>query len=336
MRGPSPEQAERFRAEIERLAGGPAGRLGIALSGGADSLALLLLAAAAFPGAVEAATVDHGLRAESAGEAEHAAAICARLGIPHATLHPPEPIRGSVQAAARAARYALLDAWAEAQRIDWLLTGHHADDQAETLLMRLNRGAGVGGLSSVRAVNGRLLRPLLDWRRAELEAIVAAAGIEPVADPSNADRRYDRARLREQLASADWIDRQGLARSARALAEADEALRWSAERLAAERIRTSGSTVELDPGGLPAELVRRLALDAMRMIDPGLDPRGDALGRALARLTGGGVATLGGVKAVGGTVWRFEQAPARRLAGLANPAEREAQEPSGGGDERLG
>lgn len=336
MRGPSPDQAERFRAEVERLAGGRPGRLGIALSGGPDSLALLLLSTAAFPAAVSAATVDHGLRAESGAEAEFAAGICARLGVPHAILRPVKAISGSVQAAAREARYALLGAWAEAEGIDWLLTGHHADDQAETLLMRLNRGAGVAGLSSVRAVNGRLLRPLLDWRRTELEAIVAAAGLDPVADPSNADPRYDRARLREALRSAEWLNRAGLARSARALAEADEALGWSAQRLAAERIETRDDAVELDAGDLPAELVRRLALIALRTIEPGLNPRGEALSAVLAKLASGGVASLGGVKATGGPAWRFEAAPARHSAGLTEPAQGEAKEAPGGGDEGLG
>ena len=336
MRGPSPEQADRFRAEIERLAGGPPGRLGIALSGGPDSLALLLLATTAFPGAGEAATVDHGLRAESAGEAEYVAGICERLGVPHAILRPARAISGSGQAAAREARYALLQAWAEAQRVDWLLTGHHADDQAETLLMRLNRGAGVGGLSSVRAINGRILRPLLGWRRVELEAIVISAGIEAVADPSNSDPRYDRARLREALRAAEWLNREGLARSARALAEAEDALAWAARRLAAERITANEGRIELDADGLPAELVRRLALIALRRVDPGLEPRGDALGGLLAKLTSGGVATLGGVKALGGPVWRFDKAPARRSASLAEVAQGEAQEAPGGGNERLG
>jgi tRNA(Ile)-lysidine synthase len=149
-----PESLARFQADLDRLTGG-AGRVGIAVSGGPDSLALLLLAHAAIPGGIAAATVDHGLRAEAAGEAAFVAALCATLGIPHATLRPGAPITGNIQSSARKARYALLEIWADQHNLDWIATAHHADDQAETLLMRLSRGAGVAGLSGVRAVNGR-------------------------------------------------------------------------------------------------------------------------------------------------------------------------------------
>lgn len=306
---PPSGQVERFRAEVETLAGAAPTRLGIAVSGGPDSLALLLLAHAAFPGAVEAATVDHGLRAESGEEAAFVARLCAGFGIRHAILRPAEPITGSLQAAARRARYRLLESWRVERGLDWLLTGHHADDQAETLLMRLNRGAGIAGLSGVRAVNGRVLRPLLGWRRSELAAIVAAAGIEPVADPSNEDERFDRARIRRQLAEAGWVEAAGLARSAAALADADKALEWAAGCLWAERSDGSGS---LDVSGIPAELRRRLLLEALRRIDPSADPRGDELSRLLATLENGGTATLAGVKCTGGGTWRFEPAPPRR------------------------
>jgi len=272
----------------------------------------LLLAAAAVPGAVEAATVDHGLRAASAGEATFVARICGALGMPHATLRPAEPITGSVQAAARRARYALLEDWRQARVLDWILTAHHADDQAETLLMRLNRGAGVAGLSGVRAINRPVLRPLLGWRRAELEAIVRAAGIEPVADPSNVDERFDRARIRRQLGEAGWIDPPALAHSALALAEADAALDWAADQLMEERATGTGAAARLDVGGLPAELRRRLLLRMLRQVDPAADPRGDELSRLLATLERGGTATLAGVKCRGGAEWRFEPAPPRR------------------------
>ena len=99
----------RFRADLERLAGRPAGRVGVAVSGGPDSVALLLLASAACPGAVQAATVDHGLRPESAAEAESVAETCARLDVPHAVLRPATPLGGNLQSAARGARYALLE-----------------------------------------------------------------------------------------------------------------------------------------------------------------------------------------------------------------------------------
>ncbi len=237
---PAPAFVARFRAGLEALAGAAPGRLGIAVSGGPDSLALLLLASAAFPGEVAAATVDHRLRPESAGEAGFVAELCARLGLPHIVLTADIAVAGNLQSAARALRYRLLARWAAEAGIALLLTGHHADDQAETLLMRLDRGAGLSGLAAIRAATGiaglAVARPLLGWRRAELAAIVAAAGLVPVADPSNDDDRFDRARLRKRLAAAGWIDPVPLARSAAALAEADAALDWAAGRLAEERI----------------------------------------------------------------------------------------------------
>lgn len=308
----SPEFVARFRRDLEALAGVPPGPIGIAVSGGPDSLALLLLAQAAFPGTVHAATVDHGLRPESAEEAAFVAGICQGLGVPHAILHPAEPITGNLQSVARRERYAALEQWRGTHGLDWVLTAHHADDQAETLLMRLNRGSGVGGLSAIRPVHGRVARPLLSWAPDELARIVRNAGIEAVADPSNADERFDRVRIRGHLAETGWIDRAGLARSAEALAEADAALEWTAGRLLADRARGDESELQLDPSEIPAELRRRLVLRALRRIVPGANPRGDELSRLLATLETGGSANLAGVMCSGGGVWRFEREPPRR------------------------
>ena len=309
--GPSPEAVGRFRADLQALTGEVPTRLGVAVSGGPDSLALLLLARAASPGRIEAATVDHCLRPESAAEANFVAEVCATLEVPHEVLAPSEPIGGNLQSSARRARYALLEAWRSERSLDFVLTAHHADDQAETLLMRLNRGSGVGGLAGIRAVNGLVLRQLLGWRRAELEAVVAEADLEAIADPSNRDERFDRARLRRCLEQADWIEPPSLARSASALAEAEEALDWTAERLFAERVSTDGEAVRLDPAGLPAELLRRLVLLSLRDVDPQAAPRGEELSRMIATLEQGGVATLAGVRAEGGKLWAFEPAPPR-------------------------
>ncbi|MGQ0558696.1 MAG: tRNA lysidine(34) synthetase TilS [Sphingosinicella sp.] len=312
LMGGDAKQAERFRGDLEALGAAPGDRLGIALSGGPDSVALLLLAVDARHGEVEAATVDHGLRPESAEEAAFAGRLCQALAVPHAILRPAEPITGSVQAEARRVRYALLEGWRRERGLNWLLTAHHADDQAETLLMRLNRGAGPGGLSGIRAVNARVMRPLLGWRRAELTDIVRQAGIEEVADPSNEDERYDRARIRRQLGEADWIDPAALARSAGALGAVEEALAWATEEVAGERLRIGADEVTIDPSNLPTELKRRLLLRALRAIAPDADPRGEEMGRLLAVLEGGGTATLAGVKANGGATWRFAKAPPRK------------------------
>ena len=307
-----PDLVLRFRRDLAALTGADPGRIGVAVSGGPDSVALLLLAAAACPGAVAAATVDHGLRPESADEAAFVAALCAERSIAHATLTPDAPIGGSLQAAAREARYALLERWRARAGMDWLVTAHHLDDQAETVLMRLNRGAGVAGLSGVRAVNGRVLRPLLGWRRAELAAIVAAAGITPIDDPSNVDPRFDRVRLRQALAESDWLDPGPVARSAAALAEAEEALAWMTAQLFETRVREEAGAWMLDPADLPPERRRRLLLAILARLNAPAMPRGDEVTRLLAALEIGANATLAGVKCRGGATWRFEAAPARR------------------------
>lgn len=305
------EQAARFRADLERLTGGAPQRLGVAVSGGPDSLALLLLAHAAFPGRVHAATVDHGLRPESAAEAAFVAGICGRLGVPHATLRGEMAESANLQAAARARRYALLRQWLGETGAAFVATAHHLDDQAETLVMRLLRGSGLSGLSGIRPLYPPVVRPLLGWRRAELAAVVRAAGIDPVADPSNLDERFARARIRRHLAESGWLEPAPLARSAGALAEANVAMDWMVERLRRERVGSGEGSLTLDPAGLPAELQRRLVLAILA--DMGRPtPRGEDLSRLLDKLGAGGTATLAGIKCVGGALWRFTPAPPRR------------------------
>ncbi len=310
------DQAARFAADVAALTGPQAGdRFGLAISGGADSVAMLLLAHAAFPGRIAAATVDHKLRAESGDEARFVAALCAERGIAHAILPLEGLLRGNVSAAARDGRYAALDGWAAAQGLDWLLTGHHADDQAETLMMRLNRGSGVAGLAGVRRRRGRIIRPLLGWRRAELAAVVAAQGIAAVDDPSNRDDRYDRARLRKALGEAPWFDPVAAAKSAAALADADDALDWVVIDLRSSRLSHDGAVWRYHAAGLPRELCRRALIDCLRMVDPDCDPRGDAIVRVLNALAAAQTVTIGRVRCSApgdGTTWQFTPAPLRR------------------------
>jgi tRNA(Ile)-lysidine synthase len=311
-----PERNARFRADLAALAGPAPAMFGVAVSGGPDSLALLLLARAAFPRRIEAATVDHGLRAESGAEAGFVREVCASLGIPHATLTGPA-IEGNIQSGARALRYRLLGAWARERGLAFILTGHHQDDQAETLLMRLQRGAGLAGLAGIRPraeIDGlAVLRPLLGWRRAELAEIVAGAGLEAVDDPGNRDEQYDRARLRRRLAGTDWLDPTAIARSAAALGEAEAALDWTVEQLIAERTDAAHAGLSFDAQGLPAELRRRALIRLLALLVPADPPRGDAVQRLLAALDAGETATLAGVKCEGGPVWRLSaELPRRR------------------------
>lgn len=317
---PPAELIARFRRDLEAITGAAPDaehKLGVAVSGGADSLALLLLAAAAYPEHVVAATVDHGLRPEAAEEAAFVGEICGALGVPHTILTGTIP-EGNLQEGARTLRYALLAEWAR-DRARWIATAHQQNDVAETFLMRARRGAGVGGLAAMRtarALGGAtLVRPLLDWSRSELEAIVVAVGIASVQDPSNRDPRFDRARVRRLLAESPELPADRLARAARNLRHAEDALAWAAEIewQARSRIETDG--VILDPADLPYELQRRLVERAVKIIDAEALPplRGDSLDRLLATLNSGGTGTIAGVKAEAKRAeWRFSLAPARR------------------------
>lgn len=288
----------------------------MAVSGGPDSMALLLLAAEALPGKVEAATVDHGLRPESAEEALMVARVCEALGVPHAVL-PVTLAAGNLQSEARAARYAALAGWLESRGLSALATAHHADDQAETLLMRLNRASGVSGLAGVRPrgiVPGSaiaLVRPLLDWRRNELAAIVAEAGIDPVQDPSNESDRFDRVRIRKALADSDWIDVPALATSAANLADADVALTWAVAREWKEQVSWEGEIALYCPVAPRAIALGVLALIVEQL---GSGPaRGGAVARLYDALLTGKPATLADVAARPTKQgWRFRKAPARR------------------------
>ena len=314
---PDPDLTSRFQSDLEGLVGSDA-MIGIAVSGGPDSLALLLLAAAARPGRIKAATVDHRLRPDSQGEAEMVAAVCQRLGVEHATLDL-EGLSGSdgnLQARARAGRYEALGAWASGRGLGAVATAHHLDDQAETLLMRIARGAGVGGMAAIqpaRPLSGPvlLIRPLLHWRQHELRAIVEAAGLAPVNDPSNQDERFDRTRARNLLATTEWLDPERLAAVASNAADAAQALDWAAHRAFEDRALDEGSALSLDPEGLPQELLRRLLLLAIEALSA-VTPPGPDLMRAIEALEAGEVTTLAGLKLEGGARWRLSVAPARR------------------------
>jgi len=156
-----------------------------------------------------------------------------------------------------------------------------------------------------------LLRPLLGWRRPELEAICSAADLEPVADPSNSDEQFERVRVRRALADAPWLDPEALARSAAHLACADEALGWVAESLSHARVTDATDALQIDADGLPAELQRRLLLIAFARFHAA-EPRGAELTRAIEILAHGGTTTLGGLKLEGGAVWKISSAPPRK------------------------
>jgi tRNA(Ile)-lysidine synthase len=167
----------------------------VACSGGADSLALLVLAAARGLAPV-AVHVDHGLRPGSAAEADVVREAAHRLGAGARATRVDVPAGGNLEARARDARYAALETERLAVGADTILVAHTADDQAETIVLQLLRGAGSTGLAGMARRRGRIVRPLLRVRRHELAAVCAAAGLDPVDDATNRDLAYRRAWVR--------------------------------------------------------------------------------------------------------------------------------------------
>lgn len=291
--------------------------MGVAVSGGPDSVALLLLANAALPDRVRAATVDHGLRPESAAEASLVASLCATKGIPHAILKV-ELAPGSIQDAARRARYGALAQWARGNALGAIATAHHAEDQAETLLMRLNRGSGLSGLAAIRAKaplpgaeEAQLVRPLLGWRKAELVEVARGAPITPVDDPSNRDDRFDRARIRKALADAPWLDPVALAKSARLLGEAEETIAQMVQNEWRDCVSRAGKTARYRPTG-PAILRKRVVARIIGELGD-CETRGGQVAALVDQLERGERGNLAGILATPHNgEWCFAPEPRRR------------------------
>ena len=300
----------------------PSPRLAVGVSGGPDSLATFLLAhrwAMARGGSALALVADHGLRPDSAAEAEAGAGRLQARGHEVSILSLGLPSGPALHERARRARLAALEAAASEAGAPWLLLGHHRRDQAETLLFRLLRGSGETGLAAMapaRALpNVMVLRPLLDMPVARLEATVAAAGLQPVRDPSNDDPRFARVRLRAALAdpSGDTPGTQALALAADAFARrrarGEAAV---AERLALAAVFRPEGWVRLDAVSLGQDAVARLALSHLvRAVSgqPHPPPR-EGVERLLAQ--GGGT--------LGGALWRG-RVLCREPAACAPPVE---------------
>jgi tRNA(Ile)-lysidine synthase len=223
-----------------------------------------------------------------------------------------------VQARARHARYFALAEWAKKRGSSAIATAHHMDDQAETLLMRLNRGSGVEGLAGIREMQTfhwsriPVIRPLLRFRRDELAGVTFAAGLEPASDPTNEDDRFDRARIRKALAEAPWLSVPALAASARHLADADIAL-GHYEQVILEH----HGFVDRELAGIskPKFLSRdgQLRLVRWALGELGSCADGGEISRLVDRLLAGKNGNLAGVLAtVEGDDWVFRREPPRR------------------------
>ena len=331
LRGIDPELIARFRGAVDQLwpAEDRHGPLGLAVSGGPDSLAMLLLAHAAMPGDIAVISINHGLREEAADEVAFVEAVCGALDVPFKGAEV-RVAPGNVQAKARDARYAAMVKWANTHAIGAVATAHHADDQAETLLMRLARGSGLAGLAGVRSWTSLpsssipLIRPMLWARKAELEALLEQAGVSAVNDTSNANRAFDRVRVRDHLAQHDWLDAEALAASAGHLAEGWRALEWYAEMDWEEMVSRDPDAAVQPSYRYYANVPRVIQIETVCRIVAALGGRvtRSEAGRAADRLWRGENASLGGVLATAGVetvakvgvemrVWRFSPEPPR-------------------------
>ncbi len=274
----------------------PPRRLGVAVSGGSDSLALLHLLHGWGKAEIAAVTVDHRLRPDSASEALHVAWICEGLGVSHDILEwRGWDGKGNLQAEARRTRFAMLAEWAQARGAEAVALGHTMDDQAETVLMRLAREAGVDGLSGmapmVRRHGVTFRRPLLGQRREDLRALLERRGVRWVEDPSNADEGFERVRARAVLAALEplGITVERLAGSALHLGGARDALAMAAAEFAREHARVVAGDVLFDRtrlNRLAPELHRRVLAGALRFVASAeYPPRREPMSAALAACT---------------------------------------------------
>ncbi|WP_374425637.1 tRNA lysidine(34) synthetase TilS [Paracoccus sp. (in: a-proteobacteria)] len=321
-------------AALDRLAGS-ADALGIALSGGGDSIAMMHLVQGWAGGRrLMAATVDHGLRPGSADEARQAGQAAEALGIGHETLfwrRGDQGASGNLMADARLARLRLLSDWARGRGLAAVLLGHTRDDQAETLVMRLGRGAGIDGLSGMaatRRADGMVwLRPMLGVGRADLRDWLRARGIGWTDDPSNDNDAFDRVRARKALAALD-LPLPQLAQVAENLSMARDALcAFAAQVAEGAQARHAALALPLAPfRAAPTEIRRRLLVAGLRFVS-GADypPRRAAVLHLLEALQndapGSARLTLDGVIAQvrGGALCLIREPRAAAISPAASP-----------------
>ncbi|MGR3637637.1 MAG: tRNA lysidine(34) synthetase TilS [Shimia sp.] len=258
---------------LERAFGGGAPeRIGVAVSGGGDSMALLDLLRQLGVAEICVASVNHGLRAEAAEELALVAAYAAQHGLSHDILKWHWEGAGNLQAAARDGRRAALHDWAVRRGIAHVALGHTADDQAETFLMRLARGSGVDGLAGMAEarMDGAVtwLRPALGARRGALRGHLRAAGIDWAEDPSNEDVRFDRVKARQMMEGLAplglTVDR--LVQTSEHMARERDTLHWAARQAKAGAAQVVAGDVVLDAEALemmPESMALRVVADAL-------------------------------------------------------------------------
>ena len=286
----------------------PPERIGVAVSGGGDSVALLCLIAdfaKSQPMEVHAISIDHGLREAAAEEVRTVTELCGRIGVPHHVEYWQSwQGKGNLMAEAREARYGLLSDWAQANGISMIALGHTANDQAETLMMRLARGSGVDGLSAMspRRVSDNItwLRPLLRIHRRELRYFLQERGEIWVEDPTNENRDFERIRMRDALRLLEplGLSTDTLVDVAHNMSKAREALDWQTFIAAQDIARVSFGAVAFDLRRyrtLPDEIARRMLMRAVMWISgSGYAPRRATVQNAMEAVREGRTFTMDG------------------------------------------
>jgi tRNA(Ile)-lysidine synthase len=285
----------------------PLRHFGVAVSGGSDSTALLLLAkdwATRNGGQLSAVTVDHGLREEAAAEASQVGQLCRQHSIPHQTLKWKGQFDGNLQSAAREVRYDLIAGWAQQNGIDAVTLGHTKNDQAETTLLRLLRGSGVDGLAQMQSdwmqSDVRWLRPLLSASREDLRDFLRDLDQPWIDDPSNDDTRFHRVRARQALAALSvlGISQDGLIETSARLRDARGALERVTRHVAECMVTEERGTLIFDQPAfvdLTTEVQNRLLAHALCWTSGhSYRPRFDALQRLKADILNGRTRTLHG------------------------------------------
>lgn len=307
----------------ELLAGHLPERLGVAVSGGGDSVALLA-ALVEFTKKntmdLHVITVDHGLRPETKHEIALVTDMCARWELPHhVEFWSGWKGQGNLQAAARDARYGLIADWAYGNQITHVALGHTADDQAETFLMRLARGAGVDGLSAMsprRVQHGiTWVRPFLRIERSALRTYLRAARLDWCEDPSNENRDFERIRVRDALTvlGSLGVQTEALVDVAQNMSRAREALDWQTFLAAQDATTLMYGAIAIDLHKfrmLPAEIARRLIVHAITWIaNSTYPPRRDAVATVLRAVRSLSGATLDGcqIAVENDVIWVFRE-----------------------------
>lgn len=269
--------------------------IGVAVSGGSDSVAMLLALREALPKAtLRVATVDHGLRPEAGDEARWVGALCSGLGIEHDILPITNLLLGSnLQARARAARYDALSEWGLGFEVVCL--GHSQTDVAETFLIRLARGSGVDGLAKMQARwHNRGLnwaRPLLNFSRNDLRCYLRIQGQSWCEDPSNDDRSYTRVQMRQIQPQLDelGLNTARLAKTAARMSSVQKALAFSLKTIRQAIMQIDFGDIVFDRGALaqlPSEYVEQMVAESLSWIGgQAYKPRNSALLRAISAKT---------------------------------------------------